>query len=116
MTHEVTVFLSKWAPHVWLFGSVFGVLISGALYARSRKTLRELRFADAGLRDTTAFWYRHAAWFLVMHVGYVVVGVLSVLGIRNDWARLVTLFFLLATPLILVYRSYDSLRQSAGSA
>lgn len=107
--HEVTVFVQHWSPHVWLFGSLFGIPMSFALYRRAR------RAADlAPEAPVSDFWTRHAAWFLALHVSYAFVGVVAVSEWRSDWASLITILILVATPLILVYRSYDSLRLHRG--
>lgn len=108
--HELLVFLTKWSPHIWLFGSVFGVLMSGALLKAAYEQRVELDNPDP--YSTSRFWFRHGVWFFMLHFGYLVIGILAVMEVKNDWANLVTLFFLVTSPLVLVYRSYDSLRLS----
>lgn len=109
---EVLTFLSRWSPYIWLFGSIFGVLLSSILLKRSYEQRVVLRVSDR--RAMSRYWFRHALWFFLLHSSYVVVGVLSILKFESDWASVVILVSLVGTPLVLVYRSYDSLR-AAGS-
>ena len=104
-------FLQKWSPHIWMFGSVFGCILSGILLKQAYTQRLLLRNTDRA--DTSAFWFRHGMWFFLMHLGYVVVGAISLARLESDWASLVVMVTLVATPLILVYRSYDSLRQNS---
>lgn len=107
-------FVQRWSPHVWLFGSVFGVAMSGTLFTRAHKRRRALEGSPAG-GAIADFWYRHSLWFLVLHAGYLVVGIIAVAKVRTEFTDLFTLFFLVITPLVLVYRSYDSLLLSRRS-
>lgn len=106
--HEITLFVQKWSPYIWLFGSLFGVFMSGILLKRSYEQRVVLRASDR--QSVSAFWFRHAIWFFLLHFSYVVVGIIAVAKIDTDWSNLLILLVLLLTPLTLVYRSYDSLR------
>lgn len=108
MIHEVTLFLERWSPHIWLFGSIFGVFMSGMLLKQAHAQRIVLQTTDRA--DTSRFWFRHSASFFSMHFAYLIVGILTVAEIRNDWVSLLILIILVGTPLMLVYRSYDSLR------
>lgn len=108
--HGLLVFLQKWSPHIWLFGSVFGVLMSGVLLKQAYD--QRIMLANADPRSVSRFWFRHGVWFFFLHFGYLIIGILAVLEVESDWANLLTLFFLVISPLVLVYRSYDSLRLS----
>lgn len=112
--HALVEFLQKWSPHIWLFGSLFGVALSGALFRRSIRALDKLEGAPIVDDRTLRYWRRHSTRFLVLHVSYAVVGLITVAGIRSDWASLLVLVILLATPLVLVHASYDSLRFAGG--
>lgn len=107
MVHDVLEFLTKWSPHIWLFGSLFGVPLSTILTHRAFK--QRIVLAGTDRAPISRFWFRHGVWFLILHVGYTIVGLLAVAKVKNDWASLLTLLFLVFTPLILVYRSFDSL-------
>lgn len=109
--HDVTVFLQRWSPHVWLAFSLAGALMSGALTIQAWKRRKAL-FLHRQPQVVPRFWFRHAVSFLFMHTGYVVVGIVAILKVQADWANLLVLGFLLATPLMLFFRSYDSLRLS----
>lgn len=106
--HDVLVFLQKWSPHIWLFGSLFGVPLSATLLVRAYRQRVVLAATDRAA--ISRFWFRHGVWFFTLHVGYTIIGLLSVAKVQSDWASLFTLVFLVATPLVLVYRSFDSLR------
>lgn len=103
--HEITLFFQRWSPHIWLFGSLFGIPMSLTLYRRAR--LAALKHPGLPVSE---FWIRHAGWFLFLHISYAAIGIVAVAKWHNDLLDLVTLLILIATPLILVYRSYDSLR------
>lgn len=107
--HDLLVWLTTWSPYIWLFGSIFGVFLSGTLFHRSMRAFYKLEDEPAYDTRSLRYWRRHAAWFLVLHASYVVVGFLSIAEIEDDWASFIVLTVLLATPLILVYRSWDSL-------
>lgn len=107
---DLLTFLTKWSPYIWLFGSVFGVMMSGALMFRVYEQRVVMKHFEGSQTETSKFWFRHGVWFLLMHTGFVLVGALAVLEARSEWANLTTIVVLLATPLILVYRSYDCLR------
>lgn len=106
--HELLLFIQRWSPHLWLFGSIFGVVMSATLFKQARDYRKEI--GGRGTSDTADFWYRHGVWFLLMHVAFMLVGVLAVAKVQTDVSNLFVLTVLLAIPLILVYRSYDSLR------
>lgn len=108
--HDVLVFLTRWSPHIWLFGSLFGVAMSGTLFKRSYDQRRLWLHVAGKDRTVVKFWYRHAVWFFLMHLGFSAVGVLAVAEVKEDWADLLTLFVLMSIPVVLVYRSYDALR------
>lgn len=109
--HEITLFIQKWSPYIWMFGSLFGVFLSGILLKRGYEQRVVLRGTDRN--SISAYWFRHAMWFFILHFSYVIVGVISILRVQSDWASLLVLTILLATPMSLVYRSYDSLRVQA---
>ncbi len=110
MIAEVLKFLTKWSPYIWMFGSIFGVTMSGALLKRAWEQRVLQKAIDGDLHPTTAFWFRHALWFFLLHAGFLFIGFIAVLRLTSPWASLVTLLFLVTTPLVLVFRSYDSLR------
>lgn len=110
MIHEILVFLQKWSPHIWLFGSIFGVLMSATLFYRKLEQRIATKIIDGDVHDSAKFWLRHGTWFFIMHLSFLNVGMFAVLKVRSDWVDLMTLVTLDVVPLILVYRSYDSLR------
>lgn len=111
MLHDIVTFLEGWAPYIWLFGSIFGVIMSGVLLKQAYE--QKVVSRTSNREAVVAFWLRHSAYFFLLHFGYVIVGFLSVAKIDNDWTSLIIITILVSTPLILVYRSYDSLRLNA---
>lgn len=113
--NAVLEFLTDWSPHIWLFASIFGALMSGTLFDQSVRTLIKLEGSSDGEQlRSFRYWRRHSGTFFALHLSFVVVGMLSVLEVRAPWASLVILAVLLAVPLVLVWRSYDSLRFMGG--
>jgi hypothetical protein len=110
--HDILGFLTRWSPHIWLVFSVFGILMSATLTTQAFHRRQILKGHPQLPQTVPRYWFRHAVSFLFLHTGYVVVGVFSVAHVRSDWADLLTLGFLLATPLVLAFRSFDSLRLS----
>jgi hypothetical protein len=103
-------FLTRWSPHVWLAFSIFGAMLSGTLFHRAVRTLAKIEGAPSADTGAWHYWRRHAASHLVMHLGFIIVGLVAVAQVQSVWAALLTLTILLAIPIVLAWRSYDSLR------
>lgn len=108
----VLAFLQKWGPHIWLLGSLFGVLMSGTLTMQAFKRRHVLSKHPEQPQVVPRYWFRHSVSFLTLHTGYVLVGVFAIAKVQSTWSDLFTSVFLLATPMLLAARSYDSLRLS----
>jgi hypothetical protein len=92
-----------------MFGSIFGAAMSLTLLGQAWSFRRDIA-GGKGISESADFWFRHGLWFSVMHLSFVVVGVFAIGKLTADWANFIVLVVLLAIPLVLVYRSYDSLR------